>query len=234
MKFFNRHFLIVFSLMILTPFFNAFAYKDICDELKNPDFSFDVKYADINYIYNLSGDEIKNQTEQVFRNDSFLRGLTKTNFYKKLEVNLKIIAKGDEACIGLKDLNLDMGFDKIDVYIDKKYKPGDCPFEITKQHENEHVNIHKSILKKHSYKIKNRVNEIIQYLDPMKLNRLPDEELRVKAKEYTEYVNQFISNDHEILKIEADMNWESKSKNEALDSDDSYKRTQRMCPADTW
>ncbi len=42
-------------------------------------------------------------------------------------------------CVGLKDAELTIGYDRIDVYVDRRYRPGTCQYDVILEHENQHV-----------------------------------------------------------------------------------------------
>lgn len=70
-----------------------------------------------------------------------IRGLTKAKLDVKMHGKSKIFKKNKSYCAGLTDINFTIGYDRIDVYIDKKYKKNSCQHKTIKRHEDEHVAI---------------------------------------------------------------------------------------------
>lgn len=55
----------------------------------------------------------------------------------RVQVQGQRLAKG--FCVGLKDAELTIGYDRIDVYVDRRYRPGSCQYDVILEHENQHV-----------------------------------------------------------------------------------------------
>lgn len=60
-----------------------------------------------------------------------------------------------KACVGVKAINITLAYSAI-VYVDKRYPPGSCRYELTKDHEMKHVNTDVVI-----------INEFIPYIQQM-------------------------------------------------------------------
>ena len=82
-------------------------------------------------------------------------GLTVSDLQQDMDGNVDIIAQKDGTyCVILKEINFYIGFPRIDVYIDKKYKPGSCNYKVIKAHENYHVRVQQEGLQFFEPKIK--------------------------------------------------------------------------------
>jgi hypothetical protein len=55
----------------------------------------------------------------------------------RVQVQGQRLAKG--FCVALKDAELTIGYDRIDVYVDRRYRPGTCQYDVILEHENQHV-----------------------------------------------------------------------------------------------
>ncbi len=68
-------------------------------------------------------------------------GLTVAQLTINMQAKSFVREDSTGACIGLDELTVNVGFPKIDVYIDKKYRPGTCQYNVIKEHENYHVRV---------------------------------------------------------------------------------------------
>lgn len=54
--------------------------------------------------------------------------------------------RGNRYCVGLKHAEMTIGYDRIDVYVDRRYRPGSCQYQVILEHENQHVSNFRNIL----------------------------------------------------------------------------------------
>ncbi len=68
-------------------------------------------------------------------------GLTVSNLSISGSVKAKVEQLDKQICASIGILNFKMGYDNgnLKVYIDKKYAPGSCEYEVIREHENYHV-----------------------------------------------------------------------------------------------
>jgi len=75
-------------------------------------------------------------------------GLTVTELKQNLRADTKVIPLRDGTfCVALDTIHIDLGFPRIDIYIDKKYRPGTCNYRVIKTHEEYHARVQQEGLK---------------------------------------------------------------------------------------
>lgn len=68
-------------------------------------------------------------------------GLTVSRLDTTIQAKTSAQAVGEKGCVALEKVDVNFGFSTLDVYIDKKYRPGTCQYKIIKEHENYHVRV---------------------------------------------------------------------------------------------
>lgn len=104
--------------------------------------------------HNLSGPEIALISQDP--NDTDLAGLTQVNVDPSpLEmITAQLPAQfGNRTCIWVHQLDIDISYPSIVVYIDRKYPVGSCNYQVTKEHELEHVADAEKILAEYAQKL---------------------------------------------------------------------------------
>ena len=157
--------------------------------------------------------------------DKRVNGLTHCEFRSSAEIRpfVKPIGK-NQYCVGIEKLVVDMGFPKIDVFIEKKYKPGTCNYTVVKNHENYHVRVQQEGLKFFSGKLKKAYQLAANKVEPRLVTSESEAQnaLRDMMGQIAKATQPTVSYISEQLKI----------KNKAIDTDESYAAETKKCP--TW
>ena len=126
-------------------------------------------------------------------------------------------------CLGLKKLRVTLSFPEINVYIDKKYRPGSCQYRVIREHENYHVRVHQEGLKFFSKKIKEGFVAAANKLLPIQISSPEEGEKAFQA------MIQDIQKDVSPL-----LNYVEnriKEENLVIDTQTSYENEAKKCPA---
>ena len=108
-------------------------------------------YGKVSYINNKSNSQFPQKPY------STVMGLTVSDLKRQSSANTQIESdEHNNFCVYINELNVEVGYPKIDVYIDKKYRPGSCNYNVVKDHENYHVRVQQEGLKFFAPKIKIR------------------------------------------------------------------------------
>ncbi len=60
-------------------------------------------------------------------------------------------------CVGLQHADMVVGYDRIDVYIDRRYRPGSCEYHVILEHEQQHVRNFKNTLARYMPEIRRKL-----------------------------------------------------------------------------
>jgi hypothetical protein len=149
-----------------------------------------------------------------------MRGLTKTNLERQLAIKIKYRKSGrNRICAALSGTTLTIGYKRFRVYIARKHKPGSCEYRTTLDHENNHVRIYQSGLKKYIPQLEQQLRRTAKRLKPFETSG-PD-----RAQSH------FIAQLERGLRPLLDkMNKEMDRANANIDTVRNYKREQALCP----
>ena len=133
-----------------------------CPDMGKPKLDINFKYGKIFYVNDKSSKDFPGEPY------SSVMGLTVTNLKNKASASIKMQQIGKNSyCFLLSKLNIEIGFPRIDIYIDKKYRPGSCNYKVIKEHENYHARVHQEGLKFFSKKIEEAYKIALNKLRPV-------------------------------------------------------------------
>ncbi len=150
------------------------------------------------------------------------RGLTVTNLSQNLMADGWVKRRADgKYCMGLKRVSGTIGFGRIDVFIDKRYRPGSCNYNVIKEHEKYHVRVQQEGLKAFTPKIKKALQIAANKQKPRLVNS--SQQLQQQADQMLTSVQK------EIAPLMNYVQKQLKQKNAVIDTDDSYKTETKRC-----
>ncbi len=129
--------------------------------------------------------------------------------------------QGMKACVGLEEIKLTMGYDTLEVYIDKKYKPGSCEYRVTKDHENYHVRVFQQAMKFFKPDVEKALKKAVQKLSPVVVSSQAEVDAVIQ--------NQFEQVMKEVQPLIKHINHKIAEKNEKIDTPESYLKTTKLC-----
>ena len=207
-----------FVLFLVCLFFcsNAIA---ICEK-QEVEVDFSYKVGPVFYNNKLGQNEFKS----LFGKDKVsyrVGGLTVGKLNVSYEPIGSIIKTKDGFCVNLDKINFKIGYDKFDVYIDKKYKKDSCQYNAVKTHEDEHVLIFKEAMTFFAPDLKKSIRESVANILPEKVydSVRAEQIFHKKAKEVLSDIRPLLN--HINQKIE--------EKQALIDTVDSYEKVQRKC-----
>ena len=86
-----------------------------------------------------------------------LHGITQANLILKYQIECDFIRESDGFCIRIKNLDTTIGYENIDIKIDKSHKKNSCSYNAVLKHEEKHVDAYLSVLRDLSGEIENAV-----------------------------------------------------------------------------
>ncbi|MBO5997970.1 MAG: hypothetical protein J6P93_05540 [Alphaproteobacteria bacterium] len=185
--------------------------------MKEPKLDIHFKYGKIHYINNKSSDEFPATPY------SSVMGLTVTSLQNGVNAQSEVKTNPSGGfCVYPRTLKVVIGYPRVDVYIDKKYRPGTCNYKVVKEHENYHARVQLEGLKFFSGKIKSAYKvallkvkpvEISDPSEAMQANSQIVEQIKADVQPLLEYVNKRLTEENMVI-----------------DTETSYEEESRKCP----
>lgn len=129
--------------------------------------------------------------------------------------------QGEQFCASLDSINLEMGYDDLRVYIDKKYKPKSCEYKVIKEHEKYHVAVAQQATVFFKSDIEKTVQESLKKIKPRIVRTEAEREQLVKAQ-FDQVVN-------DLKPLINHINKTINKKNNQIDTPESYAATRKLC-----
>lgn len=148
-------------------------------------------------------------------------GLTIAELKVKMTGTPTVSQNGLQSCVSIKEVNFQIGYDDILVYIHKDYKPGSCQYRVVKDHENYHVNVHRQAMSFFKSDIETALRKAV--------NKLKPERVSSSAQAQRVVDKQFNQIQKEIAPLLNHINQKIREKNAAIDTPESYKASSKLC-----
>ena len=177
----------------------------------------------VRYITHLSRDEFLRNAPQKMSPNTLGMTVTKLGLTGSAEPEIQMV-DSHTACVQIKKMDLVIGYDTLDVYIDKKYMPGSCEYEVVKEHENYHVRVSQEAMMFFKEDIERALETALSHIDP--------EFAYSRAEAQQIFNNQFNRVIREIQPLIDYINQKIAEKNYIIDTPESYEETSSLC--DNW
>lgn len=125
------------------------------------------------------------------------------------------------ACVGIKEVTFDMGYEVLDVYIDKRYKPGSCEYAEVKAHENYHVAVSNQAMKFFRPDLEKALRKAVKNMRP-EFVYSEAEAGRVLKRQFDQILSQ-------VQPVIDHINTKIAEKNYVIDTPQSYADTTAKC-----
>ena len=212
-----KYFLCLVLCLFLSQNANAFCSRVI------PWTMVETRTGTVRYITHLSRDEfLRNAPHQM---SPYTLGMTVSDLKKtgSAEPDFQIM-DGHVICVQIKKMDLVIGYDTLDVYIDKKYMPGSCEYEVVKEHENYHVRVYQEAMMFFKEDIERALETALSHIDP-EFAYSQEEAKRI-------FNNQLHRVIREIQPLMDYIDQKIAEKNYIIDTPESYAETSALC--DNW
>ncbi len=94
-------------------------------------------------------------------------GLTVSEFKQDMNADSMVVPQKDGTyCVMIKQVNASVGFPRLDIYIDKKYRPNSCNYKVIKEHEEYHARVQQEGLKFFAPKIRQAFKIAVKKIKP--------------------------------------------------------------------
>ena len=153
-------------------------------------------------------------------------GLTVAPLISRMEIQTVIIDRGDSLCVFIEDVTYRIGYKQQLVYIDRKYAPSTCPYNVILEHENLHVQYNNDSLRRYKRQFARAVKMHFRSVDTLEVP---------KSRSSRDMIQRWINKQKKIpalSQIQKDLSELQDQKHGRIDSEHSYKMAQRKC--DSW
>jgi hypothetical protein len=145
-------------------------------------------------------------------------GVTITSDQLALQVRPLMMRRADgRFCVWVTDVAARIGDPELDVYVAANYPEGTCEYNVVREHENQHVEINRSVVHAWGPQIGAKLREVVAQSFPMEAANNAD----------VQRVPNMLMDRLQPL-FEA-MNVELRQKNGAIDTPENYRRTAERC-----
>jgi len=212
-----RYFIYCLLCLFLSQNANAFCRRVL------PQTTVETRTGIVRYITHLSRDEFLRNAPQKMSPNTLGMTVTKLGITGSAEPEIQML-DNRTACVQIKSMGLVIGYDTLDVYIDKKYMPDSCEYEVVKEHENYHVRVSQEAMMFFKPDIERALETALSHIDP---------EFAYSHEEAQKIFNdQFRRVIREIQPLIDYINQKIAEKNYIIDTPESYEETSSLC--DNW
>lgn len=149
-------------------------------------------------------------------------GLTLTPLQLSMQGKSRAKHEGERVCISLSDIEFFIGYEKITVYIDKKYPTHSCNYKVIKDHEDYHVAVAQEAMRFFRPDIERELKKAVKELRPEYAYS------EARAKQITD--KQFNQIQQRMKPLLDHINKKISEKQYVIDTPESYKATTKLCP----
>lgn len=179
------------------------------------------------YYHHLKGRDFPfaAKTKMPDSSEMMVRGLTVSKVDVSGTTKSYVENKRNEVCVGLKEIVFKIGLEKLDVYIDKKYRPNSCAYKVVKEHEDIHVNIFRQAVSFYRRDIESELRKAVDKLYPVSLYKSEASQRRIDELTKQEFVRVL----NEIKPLLNFINRKIDEKNSLIDTEENYRATSARC-----
>lgn len=91
--------------------------------------------------------------------------LTKTMF--GLQGGSSAVKRGNGFCVYLTSVDVDFGYNRVEVYVPSEFPKGSCEYNVVLDHENQHVANNRAVLREFAPRMRARVEVILSQTKPI-------------------------------------------------------------------
>ena len=171
------------------------------------------------YVTQYSKEAFLRQAETPFSPHTL--GLTVAKLDVHVETKPQLTQQWGQICVALSDVTVDMHYPSLVVYIDKKYPPSSCAYQVVKEHEDYHVAVAQEALSFFKDDVEKNVAKTVMQLAP---------KIVYTRTEIPSVVHKFNNAITKALRpLVEHINKKLIEKNQAIDTPEMYKETTAMC-----
>ena len=125
-------------------------------------------------------------------------------------------------CVGVQEINFYIGYDQIDVYIDRIYPKNSCNYRVIKDHEDYHVGVFQQAMTFFRPDLEKELKMAVADIRP---------EYAYSSARAEQIMDKLFQRIHQRLEpLLNHINKKIAEKNNAIDTPESYRETTALCP----
>ncbi|WP_139776580.1 hypothetical protein [Oceanospirillum multiglobuliferum] len=212
--------LLILCTMLLPSQF-VFAANACPVQHNNTEIKFEMITGEPSYDHSHSSAQINRLSKKQLGKNWYQAGLTvaKLQYQQSINVTYYDLGRG-QYCMRLSGVDFKLGYTDVNVYIDKKYPRNSCEFASVLDHENRHVLVNITTLKKHFPIIEREMKNFIHSLKPVHFRKAEQqavtEQLKAKLQK-------------QMMQLVNAVNNEVQRGNAAMDTKANYLKEQAQC-----
>ena len=140
---------------------------------------------------------------------------------QQFSMRVKVLARrigSNRFCGQLSGVDAWLGYDKLKIYIARKYRPGSCNYRSILDHENRHVSVFRDTLAKYAPRVERRLKRVATKLGPIIAGSV-DQTAKILQKKLQ----------RELKPLFRQMDREMDFRNAKLDTPRNYQKEQERC-----
>ena len=146
-------------------------------------------------------------------------GLTQTELQFKMNIRVNTMLRPDRShCASLSAVEASLGYERITIYVDSRYRAGSCQYQSVLDHEHLHLAVFRDTLAVYAPEVERRLGEAAGRLRPISA-RTPEQAAARLQKALQ----------REMEPLFNEMNRRLDAENNRLDSEHNYRREQARC-----
>jgi hypothetical protein len=182
----------------------------VVPEVPNPQYRYDVGREQLTQMMNTKGSNGGHH--------SMTLGLTVGTFQTYWQIAARTIQKGNLYCHYLVSATVRLQVPSLTVYVAKEYRSGSCQYLAITAHENQHVQVNQSVVRKYAPMLREVLLSAVYRASPV-----PGHSPQGGPQALEEALRGTIT------KVVEDMYRERDRDNGAIDTDDAYRRAAKRC-----
>ncbi len=205
---------------------SAFAAEECKKTQSFVPITMNLEYGKVEYLNNLKNNSFQSflhrETGYRPKLPDMVRGVTFAASSIGVQSNAKIRQTGASFyCVELEKIQVNFGYERIIVLIDRSYRPGSCEYRAVKDHEDTHVFLNRDTLRFYSKYVHDEAYKIAQKILPRGVKNEKDakkalEDMTAEVQQAVLPINDF------FMKIKDEENLK-------IDTPESYAKTSRLC-----
>lgn len=177
----------------------------------------------VNFDHSRSQAQLKRMSGAKVDNAWKVNGLTKRTYTTESSARFKMVPmnKGRYYCVRLETVDLKVGLGRIDVFVANKYSRNSCAFRAVMNHEQQHVEINRRVLRRMMGRIDDKVRSAVYNFEPF-----PARSTGEAQRKLSDYFKRALEPLYRRLDDEAN------EENARIDTEASYTHLRKQC--DRW
>ena len=148
-------------------------------------------------------------------------GLTVAKLDIQAQAKPTFTQQDGQICIEIGEIDVEMTYPQLTIYIDKKYPPSSCEYQIIKDHENYHVHVAQQALSFFKKDVEKTITTSLDKLSP----KIVSNQNEIKQA-FNQLIQPILT---DLKRLATHINKKLAEKNAAIDTKEMYQETTARC-----